>query len=134
MWITTTGGFYSAVQKDKNAPDVLTVRTRDYQSATTAADTLEMQFGEKVEIVTGEGTDYPYRFDVSRENFALWLASEARDYVRYSNFKDEVKASRGKNWANALMDVWSAMHAITDKEGQKHGYYATIFKGARGTR
>lgn len=134
MWIMTTGGFYSAVQKDAGAPDVLTVRTRDKESAQTAVDTIEMQFGEHCPITTGEGTDYPYRFDVSRENFALWLSAEARDYVRYSNFKDEVKRSRGKAWANALMEVWSAMHAITDKEGQKHGYYATIFKGARGTR
>lgn len=126
MWITTTAGFYSAVQ-DKQDADVLSVRTRDRESAQIAIDSLEMWFGEVCTIREGEGTDYPYRFNVSRENFSQWAAQEIREYLNYTNFKSAVKDSRGEDWESALMDVWVDMMQVTDPAMRGHGYYGTIF-------
>lgn len=126
MWIMTSAGFYSAVQ-DKNDADTLSVRTRDRESAQIAVDSLEMWFGESCVIREGEGTDYPYRFSVSRANFAQWAAQEIAEYINYTNFKSAAKASRGEDWEDALMDVWLAMMKVTDPEMKNHGYYGTIF-------
>jgi hypothetical protein len=126
MWIMTTAGFYSAVQ-DKQDTSLLSVRTRDRESAQIAVDSLEMWFGEVCEVRTGEGTDYPYRFTVKRENFAQWAAQEIMEYLNYTNFKSAAKSSRGEDWESALMNVWVAMMAVTDEEMQDHGYYGTIY-------
>lgn len=126
MWITTTAGFYSAVQ-DKQDESILSIRTRDRESAQIAVDSIEMWFGETCVIREGEGTDYPYRFSVSRENFAQWAAQEIQEYLNYTNFKLAVKSSRGEDWEDALMDVWIAMMKVTDRKMRKHGYYDTIF-------
>jgi hypothetical protein len=126
MWIMTTGGFYSAVQESKDA-GLLSVRTRDRESAQTAVDTIEMLLGEVCEIRAGEGTDYPYRFTVSREHFAQWLAHEVSEYLTYTNFKSAAKESRGEDWEKALMQVWVSMMKVTDPEMRDHGYYGTIY-------
>lgn len=126
MWIITNAGFYSAVQ-DKDDADVLSVRTRDRESAQIAIDSLEMWFGESCVIREGEGTDYPYRFSVSRANFALWAAQEIAEYINYTNFKASAKNARGEVWEKALMNVWMDMMAVTDPEMQGHGYYGTIY-------
>lgn len=113
MWITTTAGFYSAV-KDYDHENALLVRTRDRESAQVLVDAVATLCGHDVTIREGEGTDYPYRVTVEREDFALWLADEARNYVDYSNFKYAAVQSRGKKWGDALLDVWVAMQKVTD--------------------
>lgn len=127
MWIMTTGGFYSAVQKGSDA-STLTVRTRDRAAAQLAVDAIETQFGETCAITVGEGTDYPYRFVVSRENFALWVADEIREYLNYSNFKSAVAVTHGKDggYTQALSDTWMALLKATDEEGLEHGITAKV--------
>jgi|SRR6478609_11426969 len=127
MWIMTTGGFYSAVQKNSD-PNTLTVRTRDRAAAQLAIDALETQFGEECTLTVGEGTDYPYRFKVSRENFALWVASEIREYLNYSNFKNAVAVTHGKDggYTEALADTWTALLKATDEQGHKYGITAAV--------
>jgi hypothetical protein len=125
MWIMTTAGMYSAVQKGED-PAVLTVRTRTRDAAQTAADALEMEFGESVEITVGQGTDYPYRFEVSRENFAHWVAYEIRNFLDYDNFKNAAAACNGaeSGYVNGLSKTWAAMLDATDEEGQNYGALA----------
>lgn len=122
MWLTTTAGFFSAVQ-DRTDPDRLVVRTRDRESAQALVDGVETLCGEAVSITEREGTDYPYRVYVSRENYALWVSFEVRQYVTYHNFKDAVKETRGAKWASALAKVWGAMLEVTDPWMRDHGYY-----------
>ncbi len=122
MWIMTTGGFYSAVQKGADASR-LTVRTRAREAAELAASALETEFGEVVEITVGQGTDYPYRFEVSRENFALWVSYEIRNFLDYSNFKSAAAACSGEEsgYVKALSETWYALLKATDDEGHSHG-------------
>lgn len=135
MWITTTGGFYSAVQ-DKQDESILSVRTRDKESAEIAVASIKEWFGEVCVVREGEGTDYPYRFRVSRANFSQWVARETMEYLNYTNFKSAVKDSRGEDWSDALMDVWMAMMKVTDPAMHSHGYYDTIYgnKGRKSFR
>lgn len=121
MWIFTTGGFVSAVQ-DEEDEGTLVVRSRDRASLQLVFDSVEMltgALGEDDKILVGAGTDYPYRLSVPREAFALWLANEVRQYLDYSNFKDEARASLGDKWADNLGDVWVAMLGATDEEGRQ---------------
>ena len=63
---------------------------------------------------------------MSRENFALWVSSEIREYLNYSNFKNAVAEHYGKTagYTTALADTWTALLAATDDEGHKHGITA----------
>lgn len=125
MWLFTNVGFYSLVQ-DKDDSDILVVRTRDRESARTALDALETEFGWVTALVENAGTDYPYRFHVSREVAALWAASEVRNYITYTNYKSALSTARGPQWESAAMRVWADMHAVTDPEKQDQGYYGYV--------
>ena len=105
MWIFTTEGFVSAVQKPGDTD--LTIRSRDRASLATLAQITGHN------INASQGTDYPYRVEVSREQFSHWLAQHVTN-LDYANFKSAVGRQRGRSFAHPLMDVWSAMHAVTD--------------------
>lgn len=105
MWIFTTGGFVSAVVKPGDTD--LTVRARDIRSL----EGLSRHSG--AEISQTPYADYPYRVVVSHDDFAEWLVREVAA-LTYPNFKSAVAMSRGHAFAHPLMDVWSAMHAVTD--------------------
>lgn len=38
--------------------------------------------------------------------------------VDYTNFKNRVHESRGHDFADALLSVWSAMHQVEDEEAR----------------
>lgn len=105
MWIFTTEGFVSAVQKPGDTN--LTVRARDRRSL----HTLSHDGGAAIDHTPY--ADYPYRLVVGHEVFAAWLTSQATQ-LDYPNFKSAVGRSRGSAFAHPLMDVWSAMHGVTD--------------------
>lgn len=105
MWIFTTEGFISAVQKTGDTD--LTVRARDQRSL----QALSLSSGAPISQTPH--ADYPYRFVVSHRDFTAWLAGAVAT-LTYPNFKSAVGRSRGHAFAHPLMDVWSAMHAVTD--------------------
>jgi len=119
MWIFTTGGFLSAVvDRDDESGQTLLVRARDRVSIEGLADGVELVAGEpRPVVVTGEGTDYPYRARVSRAAFVAFMAQEIEQYLTYTNFKDAAKVSLGDEWGKALMDIWIDAHRFTDDEG-----------------
>ena len=104
MWIFTSSGFISIVEKDA---DHLAVRARDSLSLSS----LAQSYG--VEIRSTPTADYPYRIFITKDQFKNWLSNQPGQ-IDYKNFKSEVSITRGKNFANALLKVWSAMHAIED--------------------
>lgn len=116
-----------SVVADKEDVDSLLVRSRDRESLQVLVDGIELVAGiealDPYGIRVGEGTDYPYRVTVSREAFAEWVAHEIREYVTYPNFKNEVRASLGDDWASTLNNVWGNMLRVTDDEGSEYGYY-----------
>lgn len=103
MWLFTNTGFVSAVSNGKD----LMVRARDRESLEALADAA------KTEIICTPLSDYPYRVIVGHEIFSMWVAHMARG-INYKNFKSEVAATRGYDFARPLMKVWSAMHEIED--------------------
>ena len=103
MWIFTNTGFVSAVSNGKD----LMVRARDRQSLEPIAESA------KVEIIPTPHNDYPYRVIVSHDFLANWVAHMAK-IITYKNFKSEVAATRGYEFAHPLMQVWSVMHEVED--------------------
>ena len=107
MWLFTNTGFVSAVS---NGQDLM-VRSRDHESLESFAQSA------KTEIISTPQNDYPYRVIVSHEIFSQWVAHMATG-ITYKNFKSEVAATRGYNFANPLMKVWGVMHEVEDAEAR----------------
>ena len=103
MWLFTYTGFVSAVS---NGNDLM-VRARDRESLEPIAESA------KTEIISTPQNDYPYRVIVTHEFFAKWVAHMASN-ITYKNFKSEVAATRGYDFAHTLIKVWSAMHEVED--------------------
>ncbi len=105
MWLITTDGFYSVVDKTPGGVgDELTVRAR----CAADLDRLRERLPALSETRTGAGTDYPHRASVPKERFAAAVAAIATD-IDYSNFKNEVAVRRGRRHAHVLADVWHAL-------------------------
>jgi hypothetical protein len=83
------------------------VRARDKESLGPIADSA------KVDIISTPKNDYPYRVIVTHEFFAKWVAHLA-SHITYKNFKSEVSATRGYDFAHPLMKVWSVMYEVED--------------------
>jgi hypothetical protein len=109
MWLFTNTGFVSAVSNG----EALMVRARDKESLKPLAEAA------KTEIISTPHNDYPYRVIVSHENFSKWVAHMVTG-ITYKNFKSEVSATRGHNFAHPLMQVWSAMHEVEDAGARKN--------------
>jgi hypothetical protein len=113
MWIQTTIGFFSIVQKPEDvAGDTLTVRarSRDHLEALKLA-----YLQESGPIQVGGFTDYPYRIVAPRHAVedALSMIVAAIDYC---NFKDAV-ADEDPHTAHVYGKVHAALKALTDDEG-----------------
>ena len=103
MWLFTNTGFVSAVSNGKD----LMVRARDRESLEPISESAQ------IEIISTPQNDYPYRVTVSHEFFSKWVAHMASG-ITYKNFKSEVAATRGYEFAHPLMKVWSDMHEVED--------------------
>jgi hypothetical protein len=110
MWIFTDTGFISAVRKPEY-PGVVTVRSRDRLSLEALATKAQ------VEIKRSPKGDYPYRVFVGDGPFIEWFLDRGGD-LKYSNFKNRVAETRGKEFASALNKVWLAMLAVEDAEAR----------------
>jgi hypothetical protein len=110
MWIFTETGFVSAVQHREN-PDYLMVRARDRQSLVQLSEIVE------TEIKSTPDADYPYRLTATKEDVKSWM-NDSIDFLGYSNFKNQVAITRGKNYARTLGSVWSTMHDVEDEEAR----------------
>ena len=115
MWVFTETGFVSAVVHHEQ-PDTIIVRARDIDSL----DYISVLYGKTP--VSTPNNDYPYRVLLSRDEYISWLRASA-ERLMYTNFKDRVADTRGYDYALALSEVWTAMHAVED-EGARDGAYA----------
>ncbi len=108
MWLFTTSGFISIIEKDANH---LAVRARDSLSLSPLAQSYD------VEILSTPTADYPYRVFITKDQFKNWLSNQPGQ-IQYKNFKSEVSNTRGKKFSHALLKVWSAMNLVEDKEAR----------------
>lgn len=108
MWLFTTVGFFSIVQKP--GTDFVTIRAR----VKGDLDNLRQKYLNELSPTIGQGgTDYPWRATATHAQFAAALVKIACD-VRYANFKDEVAKHQGKERANRYQKVWSALYDMED--------------------
>ena len=107
MWIFTTIGFFSIVQKPRTG--VLTVRAR----VASDLDNLREKFMPQLSpTIEGGGTDYPFRATISHKDFGAGL-SKMGEAIRYDNFKSEVGRRMGRRREQAYHKVW---HDLSDLE------------------
>jgi hypothetical protein len=116
MWIQTTIGFFSIVQKPEDvAGDTLNVRARSREHL----EALKLAYlQESGPIQVGGFTDYPYRIVAPRHAVedAMSMIVAAIDY---RNFKDAV-AEHDPNAAAIYGKVWTQLRGLTDDEGLSH--------------
>lgn len=108
MWLYLKTGFYSIVHKPPCKPDELLVRTRCKDDIDKLQILLKEKFKYNSEVTESPKADYAYRMIVSREVFALFIATALLD-LNYDNFKNTVY---GKDYQrhDAYMRCWEAMY------------------------
>lgn len=103
MWLFSTTGFISVVSQG----DSLLVRSRDRASLEKLSNFCKSQI-EKTPLA-----DYPYRTLVSAEILSKFMSYEILN-IDYRNFKSEVEAVLGYDYAKPLHKVWDIMHEVED--------------------
>lgn len=104
MWLMTTFGFFSVVQK--HGTKNLTVRAR----VQADLDRLrESYLPELTPTRTTPDNDYRYRATVSHADLGAALARIVAD-ITYDNFKSEVERTQGRSREVVYHDVWGVLH------------------------
>jgi len=109
MWLITTTGFYSVVQKPwDRATDTLTVRAR----ARADLDALrEAGLPELGEIKDDPKADYRFRAQAPRAAVARVVEAQVKA-IDYDNFKSAVAKRQGSARANLYHGVWDVLYRI----------------------
>ena len=106
MWLITTFGFFSAVQKPGDT--LLTVRARVKGDLEALREKYAPTLGE---ITESGGTDYPFRARISHADFAEAVRMAALD-IRYDNFKNEVARVQGWEREGVYGKVWGVLRNL----------------------
>lgn len=108
IWILTTTGFYSVVQKPWDQPQgTLTIRAR----VRGDLEDLRAYIPDMSDIIESEDSDYRYRAVAKRETMMAVLATLVAD-IEYDNFKSEVASRQGYRRAAAYGDVWQVLYGL----------------------
>jgi hypothetical protein len=109
MWLVTTFGFYSVVEKAwDHERGTLTVRAR----AREDLDALRAKYlPELGEVAEDESADYRFRAQAPREQVALAFAQALRD-LDYDNFQEAISRRQGYGRERIYHDAWQAFLAI----------------------
>jgi hypothetical protein len=97
MWIFTSTGFLSVVQKPDDKT-TLTVRAR-------AKGHIESVFPD-AKVKASPGNDYAYRAKIDRATVAAVLSQQVMD-LSYNNFKNSIKDDP---YHNACSGTWGVMN------------------------
>ncbi len=109
MWLLTTCGFFSVVQKPEDgAPDTLTVRAR----VRADLDALRTRYlPELGETSVRIHSDYRYRATAPRAALAAAMSRIVED-LTYGNFKSAVALTQGRERADVYHDVWDVLYGL----------------------
>lgn len=106
MWLVTTVGFFSVVQKPGDT--MLTIRSR----VRSDLENLRKQYLPSLgQIEEHTGTDYEYRARASKEAVSEALRRIALD-IDYGNFKDTVKKRQGSARAGLYGKLWTVLQDL----------------------
>lgn len=113
MWVFTTKGMYSAVEKFGD-PTTLQIRARSKQ------DLLNLKpYIKRLKIVSTPNRDYPFRVFVKKTKWAAVMGQLASE-IDYTNFKDEVKKAQGWERSSTYTSIWAAGLEIEEEnEGSR---------------
>lgn len=113
MWLVTTFGYFSIVQKNSDREaGTLTVRSRIHRDLEMLRDKYLPGMSE---ISRSGGADYPYRAKARREDLAQAFAAAIMD-LAYSNFKAETALQLGHRREDAYNEVWLALRKLQQLE------------------
>lgn len=109
MWLITTFGYFSIVQKNSDRQaGTLTIRGRIRGDL----EQLRAKYLPNLsEIESSGGADYPYRAKASRGDIAKAFAQAILD-LSYSNFKAETALQLGHRREDAYTEVWLALRKL----------------------
>jgi len=108
MWLVTTRGFYSVVQKPWDVEaGTLTVRGRVREDL----EGLRALFDAPSAIVEDRRADYRFRFRAPKLEVAQVVMTLLLG-IDYDNFKDAVKAKQGLDRAQVYGRVWSELFVL----------------------
>jgi hypothetical protein len=109
MWLITSVGFFSVVQKASDlAGDTLTVRAR----VRGDLDALREQYLPSLSDVQESKTnDYRFRAVAPRADVAAAMADMVNQ-LQYSNFKNQVAKKQGSARSNLYHDVWDVLYRL----------------------
>jgi len=109
MWLLTTFGFFSIVEKPGDrAAGLLTVRARVRGDLASLRAKYLPGMGE---IEATPDGDYAWRVRVPKEELAAALGRIALD-IDYANFKSEVAERMGYAREQIYHEVWEALAAL----------------------
>ncbi len=109
MWLLTTFGFFSIVEKPEDrAAGTLTVRARVRSDLASLRTKYLPALGE---IVSTPEHDYAWRARVAKADLAEAMGGIARD-IDYANFKSEVAQRMGYAREQIYHEVWEAIMAL----------------------
>lgn len=109
MWLVTTFGYFSIVQKNSDrGAGTLTIRARVRKDLERLREKYLPNMGP---IESSGGADYPYRTKAKREDLARAFATAVMD-VTYSNFKSEVAFHMGFRREDLYNGVWLALRKL----------------------
>ena len=120
MWIATTIGFYSIVEKehhdDPDGQKLFVIRARTRGDIDRLAKRIETTLNRKVTIHEYEKSDYQFRIYLeTQEDLAATLATLA-ETITYSNFKDEIaEIPHQQDKAPAYANLWLKLFLLTHK-------------------
>jgi 8-oxo-dGTP pyrophosphatase MutT (NUDIX family) len=110
MWIFTTIGFFSVVQKRDT--DFLTVRARVASDLNNLRNKFMPQLSP---TVAGAGTDYPFRATISHEDFGVGLARMG-EAIKYDNFKSAIGQQMGWKREEIYHRVWNVLADLEETQ------------------
>lgn len=111
MWLFTTFGFFSIVQKAEG--DLRTVRARFRADLERLRDRYLPALSPTEDTEDHTGTDYPYRARARRADLAEAVRQATAD-IDYANFKDAVGEELGGTREELYMGVWEILQEAED--------------------
>lgn len=112
MWIFTRDGFYSVAATKFCKPGDVAVRARKKEHI----ESLMSRHGIQADILTFPDSDYRFRIQIPREQWAKVMGDEAAA-IDYSSFKDAMaNAGASADYLRAMFATWAVIHKIQDQE------------------
>jgi hypothetical protein len=109
MWLVTTFGFFSVVEKPwDRATGTLTVRARAREDLEALKSAYLPNLGD---VSEDESADYRYRSQAPREDVVEAFARAVRE-IDYDNFKEAILTRQGWTRERIYHDAWRAFLAI----------------------